>query len=107
MPQKTERTSMIQSFMELSAQTKRPDRRKLASTVESWKLLGYTADPIVQKLPQYKTLKWETINNFYESRMKNKPTAYIIVGDKKKIDMNELAKYGKVVEIKENTLFTK
>jgi len=39
--------------------------------------------------------------------MKNKPTVYFIVGNKKNINMTNLAKYGKLVQVKEKTLFSK
>lgn len=107
MPQKSERIGMIRSYLELSAQTKRPGMRATAFKVEAWKLRGYTKDPILQKMPQYKALTWDMLMNFYESRVKNKPMVCMIVGDKKNIDMKQLAKYGKVVEIKEKQLFSK
>lgn len=107
MPQKPERTTMIKNYLELSAQTKRPGFRDLAEVVSNWKQLGYTTDPINIKLPDYKKIDWNTINDFYSSEMKGKPVVYFIVGDKKHIDMKELAKYGKVVEVKEKALYTK
>lgn len=107
MPQKSERIGSIRSYLELSAQTKRPRMRQTAERVEQWKNLGYTADPMLQKLPDYKTLDWDTLMNFYQTRMKDKPVVYMIVGDKKNIDMKELAKYGKVIEVKEKTIFSK
>lgn len=107
MPQKPERTDMIRNYLELSSQTKRPGFRGLANSVESWKRLGYKNDPITVKLDGYKNLTWETINNFYINEVKDKPMVYMIVGDKKQIDMKELAKYGKVIEIKEKSLYRK
>jgi len=107
MPEKTERIDMIRSYLELSAQTGRPSFRSLANNVERWKHLGYDKDPMVTKLPAYRNLQWETIQQFYNSQMKVKPLVYMIVGDKKQIDMTELAKYGEVVEIKEDELFSK
>ena len=93
--------------MELSAQTNRPSFRNIASTVETWKRRGFHVDPLIIKLPIYRALTWEDIENFYKKRMKDKPTVYMIVGDKKNIDMKNLAKYGKVTIISEKTLFSK
>lgn len=107
MPQKPERIGMIRDYLELSSQTKRPGFRGLANTVENWKRLGYIEDPTTTKLEGYKNLTWETINNFYINEVKDKPMVYMIVGDKKQIDMKELAKYGKVIEIKEKKLYNK
>ena len=107
MPDKKERVDMIRNHLELSAQTGRPQFRALANTVERWKYQGYESDPAQFKLPMYKNLQWETIANFYATQMKSKPMVYMIVGDKKNVDMKELEKYGKVVEVKEKELFSK
>jgi len=107
MPEKPERVDMIKKHLELSAQTGRPNFRTLAATVERWKRLGFESDPAMFKLPIYKTLEWNTINQFYKDKVQNKPVVYMIVGDKKQINMKELAKYGKVIEIKEDMLFKK
>lgn len=107
MPEKPDRVEMIKNHLQLSAQTGRPNFRNLASTVERWKNLGYESDPATLKLPIYKSLEWETIDKFYKNKMQNKSVVYMIVGDKKQIDMKELAKYGKIIEVKEDMLFKK
>lgn len=106
MPEKTERVEMIKNHLELGSQTGRPSFRGLASAIERWKNLGFDTDPALIKLPMYKSLEWETINQFYKNKMQNKPTVYMIVGDKKQIDMKELARYGKIIELKEDSIFT-
>jgi len=107
MPAKPERIEMIKSHLELSAQTNRPNFRNIASTVEVWKNRGFHVDPLIIKLPIYRGLTWENIDEFYKDRMKNNPVVYMIVGDEKNIDMKSLAKYGKLVKISEKTLFSK
>ncbi len=107
MPAKPERTEMIRNHLELSAQTRRPTFRGVAASVESWKRQGFNNDPLILKLPIYRSLSWNDIENFYNQRLKNKPTVYMIVGDQKNIDMNQLTKYGKIVRVKEQKLFSK
>ncbi|MDD2549502.1 MAG: insulinase family protein [Bacteroidales bacterium] len=107
MPAKTERIDMIRNHLQLSALTKRPSFRGLASTVESWKNQGYEADPMVTNMPAYKNITWDTVDTFYKENMKDKPLVYMIVGDKRNIDFKGLSKYGQVVEVKEKKLFTK
>jgi predicted Zn-dependent peptidase len=107
MPAKTERIDMIRNHLQLSALTKRPSFRGLASTVESWKNLGYESDPMLLNLPAYKNITWNTIEEFYKTNLKEKPVVYMIVGDKRSINMDELGRYGKIVEIKEKNLFSK
>lgn len=107
MPAKPERIEMIKSHLELSAQTSRPNFRNIASTVDVWKKRGFPVDPLIIKLPIYRGLTWENIDEFYKDRMKNNPVVYMIVGDEKNIDMKSLAKYGKLVKNSEKTLFSK
>ncbi len=107
MPVKPDRIGTIKNHLELSAQTNRPSFRSLATTVDYWEKQGFKVDPLLIKLPVYRSLTWENIENFYTNRMKNKPTVYFIVGNKKNINMTNLAKYGKLVQVKEKTLFSK
>ncbi len=107
MPAKTERIDMIRNHLQLSALTKRPNFRGLASTVEGWKKQGYKADPMLVNMPAYKNISWNTVEEYYKKNMKDKPLVYMIVGDKKLVNMKELEKYGKVIEINEQQLFTK
>ena len=107
MPAKPERIDMIRNHLQLSALTNRPSFRGLASTIENWKKLGYETDPMLVNMPAYKNISWSTVEKYYKDNMKDKPVVYMIVGDKKQVDMKELEKYGKVVEIKEKDIFTK
>ncbi|MDY0198038.1 MAG: insulinase family protein [Tenuifilaceae bacterium] len=107
MPAKSERIDMIRNHLQLSALTNRPSFRGLASTIENWKKLGYETDPMLVNMPAYKNISWGTVEKYYKENMKDKPVVYMIVGDKKQVDMKELEKYGKVVEIKEKQLFSK
>ncbi|HNV80616.1 MAG: insulinase family protein [Tenuifilaceae bacterium] len=107
MPQKPERIDLVKNYLFLSAQTKRPSFRNLSSSVESWRRLGYTNDPMLVKQPAYQSLTWDNIWDFYTKHLMNKPIAIAIVGDKSKIDLNELKRMAKVIEIKENTLYSK
>lgn len=107
MPAKPERIDMIKNHLELSAQTNRPNFRNISSSVEAWKKQGFHVDPLIVKLPVYRALTWDDIDNFYKNRMKDRPTVYMIVGDEKSIDMKNLAKYGKILKIEERALFSK
>jgi hypothetical protein len=69
--------------------------------------MGYTKDPVLIKQPVYNSLLWEDIFSFYQDNLASKPVVIAIVGDKKKIDFDALKKYGRIVEIKEKSLFSK
>ena len=50
---------------------------------------------------------FDDIVKFYNNSIKSKPLVIGIVGDKSRINLTDLAKYGKIIEISENELFGK
>lgn len=107
MPQKKERIETIRSSLVQEAYASRPDFRDLTETFVGWKLKGYYEDPSKYKLPYYNKLTFDNIEKFYENNIKGKPVVICIVGDKKRLNMTEIAKYGKIVEVKESALYKK
>lgn len=107
MPEKKERIETIRNSLVQEAYASRPDFRELTERFVSWKLKGYYEDPSKYKLEAYKKLAFNDILNFYNNNIKEKPVVICLVGDKKRLNMKDIAKFGKVVEIKESTLFKK
>lgn len=107
MPEKTDRFDMIRQYLLLSALTKRPDFRNLSKTVNQWQRQGFDKDPLKWKLEQYGNMNFADITAFYNANLKSKPLVYAIVGNPSKMDMKEIAKFGKVVKVKEADLFGK
>lgn len=105
MPSKPERISFIKPFMAQTAASSLPDFRNLTSVIRDYQFNGYDHDPSKDKYEFAKNMKFEDIENFYEENLKGKPRVIVIVGDPKRIDMDLLEKYGKVVEYKEDDLF--
>jgi predicted Zn-dependent peptidase len=104
MPEKPERMETIKSFLIQSALTNKPGFRNLTETVVAWKLRGYIDDPAKSKIEMYKKLSFNDLLNFYKENIKSKPIAIAIVGDKKRINLEQLKKFGKIIEIKESEL---
>jgi len=107
MPVKAGRLDVLKSKLELSAATTRPDFRQLPMTIDYWERMGYTEDPMKAQLPIYKEMTFDDIVNFEKAYIKEQPMVIMVVGDKKRIDMKALAKYGKVVELKLSDIFSK
>ena len=84
--------------------TSKPDERDVTETVEKWRLFGYKDDPRIMQYDFYKSLEFDNIVDFYKQNIHGRPMLITIVGNKKKIDMKELAKYGKIVEVKQKTV---
>jgi len=105
MPSKLERLNTIKNSLIQSAYTNRPHYRNLSSKIDTWKTKGYTDDPSKVKLISYEALTFENIENFYHSNIKGLPIVIGIVGDKSRIDLEKLAKYGEIIYLKDSDVF--
>jgi len=105
MPEKADRMPMIKDYLIQSAIIDKPNYRNLSGSVSKWKQKGFTDDPAKINSEIYSKLTFKDIVEFNNKNLKAKPMVIAIVGDKKRIDLNELKKYGKIIEIKEKDLF--
>jgi predicted Zn-dependent peptidase len=105
MPEKADRMPMIKNYLIQSAIIDKPNYRNLSFSVNKWKQKGFTDDPAKINSEIYSKLTFKDIVEFNNKNLKTKPMVIAIVGDKKRIDLDELKKYGKIIEIKEKDLF--
>ncbi len=84
-----------------------PAFRTIARMIAHDKLLGYTEDPDLHTVSVLPTLELQDMENIYEQRIKNRPKAMIVVGDKRSLDMEKLRKWGTVVELKASDVYNK
>lgn len=105
MPEKPDRIDNIKVFLEEASSVSFPFFRNLSETVESWKRKGYNEDPSIKMIEVYKKLTFNDITEFYKKNIQPKPIIYSIVGDKKRIDMESLSKYGEIIFVKQGMLF--
>ena len=104
MPMKKQRMRGVKDYLLQSLLTSAPDKRDVTETVENWRLFGYKEDPRIKQYEIYKNLEFDNIVDFYKQNIQGRPMLITIVGNKKKIDMKELAKYGKIVEVKQKAI---
>ncbi|MBE9467766.1 MAG: insulinase family protein [Bacteroidetes bacterium] len=105
MPEKPERIEMIKPYLSQSAITNRPSFRNLSKTIVYWENKGCIEDPNAETINVAKKLVFNDIVKFYKDNLKNRHIAYAFVGDKKRIDLKELSKYGKIIEVKKKNIF--
>ena len=86
-----------------------PSFRGIGSSIANQRLLGYTSDQNTGLYTLLKNASIDDLRRFYEANIKNNANHRVlgIVGSKKKLDLKELSKYGKVVFLKEKDLFRK
>jgi predicted Zn-dependent peptidase len=80
--------------------------RGIVGTVKYWGDLGYDQDPRKTDFNTLHKITPDNLKTFIKDKIAPKNLTFSIVGDKTKIDMNELAKIGEVEEITIDKLFT-
>lgn len=107
MPEHAENIKNVKDYLINSSYLARPSDRRLSYSIYGWKQKGYTDDPTKVNLPVYENMEFTDLVNFYNEYIKGKPYAIGIVGAVKDIDDKKLSKFGKVVRLRENKLFSK
>jgi len=107
MPQKAERMESIKKALVQSIHTQNSGFRYLSQSVSSWKFQGYDSDPRKYRMSIYDKLQFSDVVAMYDKFVKGKPIVITIAGNMKKIDMNELAKFGKIIKVKEKQILKK
>jgi zinc protease len=100
MPENPSRMPGIKSGLQQKAMTSYPSFRSLSTSMENYKKLGYRKSPMELGYPLYSELEFSDITSFHDEHVKGKPVIITIYGDKRRIDMKALEKYGKVEELK-------
>lgn len=103
-PEKANRMPDIQSALMQSVNSNKPEWRDLSETVERWQVQENKQDPRIIQYEVFKSLDFEGIMKFYSSNIKGRPMLITIVGNKKLIDMEKLAKYGKIIEVEKKQI---
>lgn len=80
--------------------------KNVVGSVESWANLGYDKDPRPEFFEKLNQLSMKDFIKFIDDKIKSKPMTFTIVGDKTKIDLNNLKKIAEVEEINIDDLFT-
>lgn len=104
MPQKPERIEGVKALLKNSISSEYPNFRAISEDVESLRERGYKSIPLKDAYGKYDALQFDDIMSFYTTYIKNKPVIISVYGDKSKMDLAKLSKYGKIVELKKEQL---
>ncbi len=105
MPERPERIDLVRGALVRGQETESPPFRDLQDTVDDWKLLGYAGDPRRELGAAYDALSFETIETFYRAHVAGRPVSIMVVGDPRKVKPKDLRKYGKLVRVREGSLY--
>lgn len=105
MPRKPDRMESVRKNLTLSINANQPMFRNRTEVVSRWMEQGYTEDPRKSRYDHFLNMEFSEIGDFFEKNLKGKPWLVTIAGDTKRINMEELAKYGSVQIVKLNQIF--
>ena len=101
MPLNEERLKQAKESLINQAQSAYPNFRQKTQRIASYKQNGYNEDPNKLVVEDVSKMKLQDLEDFYQKNIQGKTVIYIVVGNKKKIDMAQLEKYGEIEELKE------
>ncbi|MCX4245838.1 M16 family metallopeptidase [Paraliomyxa miuraensis] len=107
MPQRPERLPMVKGALVRSLETASPSFRDLPQAVADWRAQGYGEDPRRWLLPAFEALEFEDIAQFYREHVEGRPVAIMVVGDPRKVKVEQLRKYGTLRRVREGALYSR
>jgi predicted Zn-dependent peptidase len=107
LPQKPERIDAVRKNLTLSINANQSSPRYKSRSVSRWMAQGYTDDPRKTRYDKYLNVSFDDILDFYNTNLKGKPILITIVGDKKRIDLEKLKKFGTLKIIDKSEIFKK
>lgn len=79
--------------------------RQLPEQVKRWKDQGFNQDPRAEEIAILNKFNIDNISKFYEENLGNRPLVITIAGDKKSINLKELSKDYRIIELKYKDIF--
>lgn len=82
-----------------------PSFRDVGAKIALYMREGKTTDPNAALVKVVPSLTMNDVKAFYDQRIKKVPRVTIIVGNKKKLNFDQLSRYGRVVELQRTDFF--
>ena len=105
MPLKPERMEAVKQTLVNRINNDYPPFRNLSEKVASTRMEGFDRDPAEEFLRDIATMDMQDISRFYREQISGRPVVYVIAGNRKHIDMKNLAKYGTIIKVKKKDIY--
>ena len=105
MPVRPERLQVVKQSLINQLGNDYPTFRKIPLRIASLLNEGYTSDPNAALLANLDGMEMSDITRFYEENVKGRPVVYVIAGNSRKMDMNRLSDFGRLVKVKKEELY--
>ena len=100
MPLSEKRLDAAKENLINQAQSAYPSFRDKTQRIAQYKQFGYTNDPNKQLVDEVTGISLKDLESFYKQHIQGQTVVYIVIGDKKKIDMTQLQQIGEFEEMK-------
>jgi predicted Zn-dependent peptidase len=105
MPLKPERFQYIKQVALNSMHSNYPTFREVSERIANLRAQGFEEDPKLILFRNLETMSMDDVNDFYLGNVKGRIPVYVVVGNKKKIDMKKLSAYGKIINLKKKDIY--
>ena len=105
MPLKPERVEAVKQMLVNRINNDYPPFRNLSEKVASARMEGFDRDPAEEFLRDIATMDMQDISRFYREQISGRPVVYVISGNRKHIDMKNLAEYGTIIKVKKKDIY--
>lgn len=104
MPVKPEKIEAVRQAVLNHANNNYPSFRDISEKIAFYKMDGHKEDPNRLFIRNIKEMTMDDVYDFYKKNVADRPVVYVVVGNSRKIDMNELAKFGEVIHIRKKDI---
>ena len=105
MPMKTENLEAARQEVLNDIQNSYPSFRNVATTIANLRLEGYEHHPDQAIAEKTTEVSAQQIMDYHRQHVADNKRVWIVIGDRKQTDFNELSRYGKVIELKKKDIF--
>ncbi|MBT4504744.1 MAG: hypothetical protein HOC74_43875, partial [Gemmatimonadetes bacterium] len=105
LPVSPERFAAAQHALVSKYRTERLGFRQVLGSVRQWEKQEVPIDPRSWRFGEIQKADLDRVLQFHQEHIQNRPKLISIVGDRNKIDMESLARHGKIVELTIDDLF--
>jgi zinc protease len=106
-PAKSERMEPLRAALLRGLEVSSPGFRELQGTIEIWERMGYEDDPRRALVEEYASIDFADIQAFHAAQVADRPVILVVVGDPRRVDKDELEKYGELIEVSERDVFAR
>ena len=105
MPVKQDRLPAVKQSLINRISNDYPAFRMIPGKIASLMNDGYTSDPNEKLIESLSAMTIDDVSRFYEENINGRSVVYMIVGNSKKINMEKLSEFGKVIKVKKESLY--